>query len=70
MSLLDGLCHEALRQTVPAAAPDSPSEGLVGRLLLVDARDMRFETIRYRWSAKNPLNGEAPLRYDDLAGRG
>ena len=45
-------------------------EGLVGRLLLVDARDMRFETIRYRWSAKNPLNGEAPLRYDDLAGRG
>ncbi|WP_306027765.1 molybdopterin-synthase adenylyltransferase MoeB [Stappia sp. MMSF_3263] len=43
-------------------------EGLLGRLLLVDARSMRFETIRYRWSAKNPLNGSAPLRFDELAG--
>jgi adenylyltransferase/sulfurtransferase len=30
---------------------------LVGRLLLMDARDMRFETVEYRWSPRNPLNG-------------
>jgi adenylyltransferase/sulfurtransferase len=32
-------------------------ELLVGRLLLMDARDMRFETVEYRWNPKNPLNG-------------
>ena len=32
-------------------------EGLVGRLLLYDARDTRFETIAYRWDPANPLNG-------------
>ena len=32
-------------------------EGLVGRLLLYDARAARFETIRYRWNPANPLNG-------------
>jgi len=32
-------------------------EGLVGRLLLYDARDARFETIRYAWNPDNPLNG-------------
>lgn len=32
-------------------------EGLVGRLLLYDARATRFETVAYRWDAKNPLNG-------------
>jgi adenylyltransferase/sulfurtransferase len=34
-------------------------EGLVGRLLLYDARDARFETIRYAWNPANPLNGAA-----------
>ena len=33
-------------------------EGLVGRLLLYDARDVRFETIDYRWNPANPLDGE------------
>lgn len=33
-------------------------EGLVGRLLLYDARGARFETIRYAWDPSNPLNGE------------
>jgi len=33
--------------------------GLVGRLLLFDSRDMRFETIEYRWDPANPLNGAA-----------
>jgi molybdopterin-synthase adenylyltransferase len=34
-------------------------EGLVGRLVLVDALGMRFETLRYRWDPANPLNGTA-----------
>ena len=34
--------------------------GLVGRLLMVDARDMRFETLKYVWDAGNPLSGETP----------
>ncbi|HET6377390.1 MAG TPA: molybdopterin-synthase adenylyltransferase MoeB [Methylocella sp.] len=34
-------------------------EGLVGRLLLVDAFTMRFETVRYRWDPANPLSGTA-----------
>jgi adenylyltransferase/sulfurtransferase len=32
-------------------------ENLVGRLLLVDAFTMRFETIGYSWDPANPLNG-------------
>jgi len=33
-------------------------ESLVGRLLLIDARMMRFETIRYGYDPENPLSGE------------
>jgi adenylyltransferase/sulfurtransferase len=33
-------------------------ESLIGRLVLFDALDMRFETVRYRWDPANPLNGE------------
>ena len=33
-------------------------EPLVGRLLLVDALDMRFETVRYERDPANPLNGD------------
>lgn len=32
-------------------------DGLVGRLLMVDALDMRFETITYEWDPNNILNG-------------
>jgi molybdopterin-synthase adenylyltransferase len=32
-------------------------EGLVGRLVLVDAMSMRFETLTYGWDKDNPLNG-------------
>jgi molybdopterin/thiamine biosynthesis adenylyltransferase len=32
-------------------------EGLVGRLLMVDTRAMRFETLRYAWDPENPLSG-------------
>jgi molybdopterin/thiamine biosynthesis adenylyltransferase len=34
-------------------------EGLVGRLLMVDARGMRFDVMRYGWDETNPLNGAA-----------
>jgi molybdopterin/thiamine biosynthesis adenylyltransferase len=33
-------------------------ENLVGRLLMVDARAMRFETLRYAWDPDNPVSGE------------
>jgi adenylyltransferase/sulfurtransferase len=33
-------------------------EGLVGRLMMVDARSMRFETLSYSWDPANPLSGE------------
>jgi adenylyltransferase/sulfurtransferase len=35
-------------------------EGLVGRLLMVDARSMRFDTVRYGWDETNPLSGTSP----------
>ncbi|MGC5779309.1 HesA/MoeB/ThiF family protein [Methylobacterium sp. NFXW15] len=34
-------------------------EPLVGRLLMVDARSMRFETLHYGWDPDNPLSGTA-----------
>ena len=39
-------------------------EGLVGRLLLLDARSMRFETLAYGWDPSNPLSGEHPAIHD------
>ena len=42
-------------------------EGLVGRLLMIDARAMRFETLRYQRDPANPLNGDAPV-ITDLSG--
>ena len=44
---------EVIREMVPFG------EGLVGRLLLIDARDMRFETLSYRFDPDNPLSGRA-----------
>jgi len=32
-------------------------EGLVGRLLMVDALSMRFDVMRYEWDEANPLSG-------------
>jgi adenylyltransferase/sulfurtransferase len=39
-------------------------EGLVGRLVMLDARAMRFETLRYGWDPTNPLSGEKPTIKD------
>jgi molybdopterin/thiamine biosynthesis adenylyltransferase len=35
-------------------------EPLVGRLLMVDARALRFETLHYAWDPGNPLSGTDP----------
>jgi len=35
-------------------------EGLVGRLLMIDARSLRFETLSYGWDENNPLTGKRP----------
>jgi adenylyltransferase/sulfurtransferase len=38
-------------------------EGLVGRLVMIDTRSMRFETLRYSWDPANPLSGsQATIR--------
>ncbi|MEA2986609.1 MAG: molybdopterin-synthase adenylyltransferase [Alphaproteobacteria bacterium] len=42
-------------------------EGLVGRLLMIDALAMRFETLSYAWDPANPLSGENPT-IKELAG--
>ncbi len=42
-------------------------EGLVGKLLMLDARNMRFETLRYKRDPLNILNGDA-LTITDLSG--
>jgi adenylyltransferase/sulfurtransferase len=39
-------------------------EGLVGRLLMFDARAMRFETLSYAWDPDNPLSGTHPTLRD------
>ena len=41
--------------------------GLVGRYVMFDARDMRFETLGYAWDPGNPLSGEKPT-IRDLSG--
>lgn len=39
-------------------------EGLVGRMLMVDARAMRFATLDYAWDPENPLTGDHPSIHD------
>jgi molybdopterin/thiamine biosynthesis adenylyltransferase len=39
-------------------------ENLVGRLVMLDARAMRFETLRYAWDPENLLTGERPTIRD------
>jgi molybdopterin-synthase adenylyltransferase len=38
--------------------------GLVGRLVMIDARAMRFETLSYSWDPDNPLSGTRPTIRD------
>jgi molybdopterin/thiamine biosynthesis adenylyltransferase len=46
---------EAVREIVGGF--EEGDEGLVGKLLMIDARALRFETLRYAWDEENPLNG-------------
>lgn len=39
-------------------------EGLVRRLLMIDARAMRFATLDYVWDPENPLSGVRPTMRD------
>jgi adenylyltransferase/sulfurtransferase len=39
-------------------------EGLIGRLVMLDVRSMRFETLQYAWDPANPLSGEHPTIKD------
>jgi adenylyltransferase/sulfurtransferase len=39
-------------------------DGLVGRLVMFDARAMRFETLAYAWDPDNPLSGTHPTLQD------
>jgi adenylyltransferase/sulfurtransferase len=45
-------------------------EGLVGRLVMLDARAMRFETLQYAWDPANPLSGEHRTIRDLAAAQG
>jgi adenylyltransferase/sulfurtransferase len=46
---------EAIREIVGGFGDDDA--GLIGRLLIIDARAMRFETLRYGWDPDNSLSG-------------
>ena len=46
---------EAIREIVGGFGDGD--QGLVGRLLMIDTRAMRFETLRYAWDPDNPLSG-------------
>jgi len=39
-------------------------DSLVGRLIMLDTRSMRFESLRYGWDPANPLSGEHPTIRD------
>jgi molybdopterin/thiamine biosynthesis adenylyltransferase len=39
-------------------------DSLVGRLVMLDARSMRFESLRYSFDPANPLSGEQPTIKD------
>ena len=46
---------EAIREIVGGF--EEGDTGLVGKLVMIDARAMRFETLTYAWDEENPLNG-------------
>ncbi|WP_158020075.1 HesA/MoeB/ThiF family protein [Methylorubrum extorquens] len=56
LGALAGVMGSLMAMEVIRALADF-GEPLVGRLLMVDARSMRFETLAYAWDPDNPLNG-------------
>ncbi|WP_018044797.1 molybdopterin-synthase adenylyltransferase MoeB [Methylobacterium sp. 88A] len=58
LGALAGVMGSLMAMEVIRAVADF-GEPLVGRLLMVDARSMRFETLGYGWDEGNPLSGSA-----------
>ncbi|GJD41676.1 MULTISPECIES: molybdopterin-synthase adenylyltransferase MoeB [Methylobacterium] len=58
LGALAGVMGSLMAMEVIRAVADF-GEPLVGRLLMVDARSMRFETLGYGWDESNSLNGSA-----------
>ncbi|KQP09988.1 adenylyltransferase [Methylobacterium sp. Leaf99] len=56
LGALAGIMGSLMALEVIRAVTDF-GEPLVGRLLMVDARSMRFETLGYAWDDANPLSG-------------
>ena len=56
LGALAGVMGSLMAMEVIRAVTDF-GEPLVGRLLMVDSRAMRFETLRYAWDPDNPLSG-------------
>jgi adenylyltransferase/sulfurtransferase len=56
LGALAGVMGSLMAMEVIRAVADF-GEPLVGRLLMVDARSMRFETLSYGWDPDNPLSG-------------
>ncbi len=49
------MAQEAIREIVGGFGDGD--EGLVGKLLMIDLKAMRFEILRYGWDEANPLSG-------------
>ena len=49
------MANEAIREIVGGFGDGDA--GLIGRLLMIDLRSMRFETLSYGWDEANPLSG-------------
>lgn len=49
------MAMEVIRETVGGFS--TGDRGLVGKLLMIDARSLRFETMGYEWDPDNPLSG-------------
>ena len=58
LGALAGIMGSLMALEVLRAVTDF-GEPLVGRLLMVDARSLRFETLAYAWDDANPLSGTA-----------
>lgn len=56
LGALAGIMGSLMAMEVIRAVADF-GEPLVGRLLMVDTRAMRFETLTYGWDESNPLSG-------------
>ena len=53
------MAMEAIREIVGGF--EEGDKGLVGKLVMIDALNLRFETLRYSWDEENPLNGRVTV---------